>query len=66
MEVSRMGLIEKMEKEEESSKDAFERWSNGLFGSSMERYHPSIHEWWVEGLDLSENSKVLDAGCGAG
>jgi|LGVF01.1.fsa_nt_gb hypothetical protein len=49
-------------KGEESSKDAFERWSNGLFGYLMERYHPSIHKWWVEGLDLSENSK--SARCG--
>ena len=32
----------------------------------MERFHPPFHKWWLNKLDLADDSKVLDVGCGTG
>ena len=53
-------------KEEETTKTLFEKWSKGLFAASGERFHPLFQKWWIKELNLPENSKVLDVGCGSG
>ena len=52
--------------DKESIKDVFEKWAGGWTASSMERGHPIPHKWWLKELDLAEDSKVLDVGCGTG
>ncbi|MEW6103267.1 MAG: methyltransferase domain-containing protein [bacterium] len=52
--------------DKESIKEIFERWAHGGMGISMEWFHPPLHKWWLKRLDLSEDSRVLDIGCGTG
>ena len=52
--------------DKESIKDVFEKWAGGWIASSMEWGHPIPHKWWLKKLDLAEDSKVLDMGCGTG
>lgn len=35
-------------------------------GFSMDWGHRPFHGWWLKKLDLAEDSKVLDVGCGTG
>jgi ubiquinone/menaquinone biosynthesis C-methylase UbiE len=60
----RKGKIEMSDKE--STKDVFEEWAGGSAGASMEWFHPLSHKWWLKDLELAEDSKVLDVGCGTG
>ena len=55
-----------MNQGKESIKDVFEKWAGGWTASSMEWGHPIPHKWWLKKLDLAEDSKVLDMGCGTG
>jgi ubiquinone/menaquinone biosynthesis C-methylase UbiE len=50
----------------ESIKETFEKWASGIESTSMEWMHPPFHKWWLKKLNLAENSKVLDVGCGTG
>ena len=52
--------------DKESTKDVFEKWAGGSAGTSMDWFHPLFHKWWLKELDLAEDSKVLDVGCGTG
>ena len=50
----------------ESIKDIFNEWARGSTASLMDWGHPLFHKWWLKELDLAEDSKVLDVGCGTG
>ena len=55
-----------MSDKEPTRKDLFEEWAGGSAATSMDRFHPLFHKWWLKDLDLAEDSKVLDVGCGTG
>ena len=60
------GEMKTLPGDEESTKDVFEKWAKGSVGSSMDWVHPLFHKWWLKRLDLAEDSRVLDVGCGTG
>jgi ubiquinone/menaquinone biosynthesis C-methylase UbiE len=60
------GEMKSLPSNEESTKDVFEKWAKGSGGSSMEWVHPLLHKWWLKKLDLAQDSRVLDVGCGTG